>query len=251
MKSILFAKFAARSSWLAGLGLGLVTTLGGCPEALDVNINNPQANLFLSGGSATNNNDNNDSEAAIGEQDDADAHSDPSSSDAHAAPVHEDDASGDSKVPDMDDGHSGLVHDDPNAPSESSSDPNAHGTPEPNTPHAPEEVKAPIGGGGGGCGSGHYVGNLDGIQAQAALQFEVVRPDAISETIYVGGQVLSPVASYLFKVDIRNGQTGWGEMIDESSGETFQIQIDLFTEGFLLTANPFGPGPTQYAFTCQ
>lgn len=239
---------SSQLSRLASLPIGILAalSLAGCPETLDIDINNPQANLTLPDA------------AAVGESRAAANNDATQGGTSNAAPEMNDNAHAPADnaatadaAPPAADPHNATPTNDMNtepAPMEPAPDATAPVAPEPNTPTAPPaQATAPV----GGCNNGRYVGDLDGIQAQANLQFEFVQPDAITQALYIGGEVNSGVAYYTFTAEIRNGSRGWGDMVDHSDGSRFQIQIDLYTDGFLLTANPFGPGPTQYVFTCH
>ena len=90
-------------------------------------------------------------------------------------------------------------------------------------------VEPAQGQGNANCASGVYVGNLHGLQATARVQVEQLR-----EVTYVGGEITSQTAHYLFKADLW-GERGWGDMIDMYSNERFRIQIDVLPGGFILT----------------
>jgi len=93
---------------------------------------------------------------------------------------------------------------------------------------------------------GDYVGDIDGTRAVANVSFEPLR-----EYTVMAGEIRGSNFYYTFKADIV-GESGYGDILDHSDNSRFRIKIDLTSDGFTLTSNPFGPGtPTTYYFRRQ
>ncbi len=107
----------------------------------------------------------------------------------------------------------------------------------------------------GYCPSHTFVGDIGGVQAVATVQWSTEpsfdpRSPILGETyIQVAGEIQSGQFYYTFTAELY-GPTGYGDMLDHYDGASFRIQLDVMTDGFYLTANPFGD-PAIYAFACQ
>lgn len=89
-----------------------------------------------------------------------------------------------------------------------------------------------------------FVGNLQGMQAVATVEFEQLHNYVLME-----GDVKSQNGNYAFSADIY-GDGGYGDMVDRMTGERFRIQIqNLAPAGFALVVNPYeGLYSTRYDF---
>jgi hypothetical protein len=91
--------------------------------------------------------------------------------------------------------------------------------------------------------NGDYVGTINGAQAVARVSFEPLR-----EYTIMSGEIRSNKFYYTFTSDIV-GTEGYGDIVDHQQNTRFRIKIELTQNGFVLTANPLGPGnPTVYNF---
>jgi hypothetical protein len=103
-----------------------------------------------------------------------------------------------------------------------------------------------------------FQGEINGVPTQVLVATEllprlVVTPG--TQNIWVGtagqyfllaGQVVNDYAAYAFTADIANGLNGYGDMVDLVTGDRLRIRIDLFTQGFVLSTNPFEGGCGEF-----
>lgn len=88
-----------------------------------------------------------------------------------------------------------------------------------------------------------YAGDVNGAKAYATVTYERVYDYVVMAGRVQGGQYV-----YTFKAEIV-GTAGYGDMLDHSTQSRFRIHIQHTNDGFVLTANPFGPGtPSKYYF---
>ena len=88
-----------------------------------------------------------------------------------------------------------------------------------------------------------YVGEINGAKAFATITYEKV-----FDYVVMAGRIQSGQYVYTFKADIV-GTAGYGDLLDHSTQSRLRIHIQHTNDGFVLTANPFGPGaPSKYYF---
>ena len=61
-------------------------------------------------------------------------------------------------------------------------------------------------------------------------------------TYFTAGEVRSATALYTF-----TGDNNYADMVDQGTLQRFRVRWDSTQNGILMTVNPFGPGPVQYA----
>ncbi|MEO0551550.1 MAG: hypothetical protein AAFZ91_16670 [Pseudomonadota bacterium] len=104
-----------------------------------------------------------------------------------------------------------------------------------------------------------YMCDIGGMQAQLTAQVEVVgtagrvigSDGSITgvigtgeSTVYYQGQLVSQTASYAF-----TGENEYADFTEISTYDRFRARMQVQGNILLITVNPFGPQPTQYA--CQ
>src|SRR5262245_36944511 len=91
---------------------------------------------------------------------------------------------------------------------------------------------------------GTYMGDIGGAPAIAQVSYEPLRDHAL-----FSGEIRKGPYVYTFTSEIV-GDGGYGDMLNQASGERFRIAIlNLSAGGFMLIANPFeGTGQTAYYF---
>ena len=63
-----------------------------------------------------------------------------------------------------------------------------------------------------------------------------------SVTYFTAGEIRSATALYTF-----TGDNSFADMLDQQTLQRFRVRWDGAPNGLLMTVNPFGPGPVQYA----
>ena len=103
-----------------------------------------------------------------------------------------------------------------------------------------------------------YSVDLHGVRGTLEMDVEVVSQSGIvwgpgnrpsirgvigtgNSTIYTAGRLTSPNANYTFR-----GENEFADFTDLATSQRFRVRWQLTPRGLLLTANPFGPGPTTY-----
>ena len=90
-------------------------------------------------------------------------------------------------------------------------------------------------------GSNRFVSSFNGAEAVATVGYDRgYNNDVMSGTIQSGGY------TYTFSADIV-GTSGYGELVDYASYDRMTVHLDLYSNGFYLTINPFGH-PATYFF---
>jgi hypothetical protein len=88
-----------------------------------------------------------------------------------------------------------------------------------------------------------YAGDVHGARAVAEVTYE-----RLYSYVQAAGRVQANQYVYTFLVELV-GSAGYGEMVDHANNTRFKIHFRLTNDGFVLTANPFGPGtPSSYVF---
>ena len=104
------------------------------------------------------------------------------------------------------------------------------------------------------CPAGTFVGDIQGIEATARVQwteqtsYDPSSPVPNETYTLVGGEIQSGPYYYTFKADLY-GMSGFGDMVDHTDNSQFRIRVDVGDQGFVLTVNPFADA-IQYSFAC-